>query len=430
MASVPAPPRPAEPDRRVAIHAEGLGKSFNIGALVDKHRTFGEAVTDLAKRPFRSFRDRAGLTGQEFWALRDISFDVHQGEVVGLIGRNGAGKSTLLKTLARISEPTEGFAEIHGRVGSLLEVGTGFHPELTGRENIYLNGSILGMSRVEIDRKFDEIVEFAEVAKFIETPVKRYSSGMQMRLAFAVAANIEPEILLIDEVLAVGDAEFQRKCLGKMDEVASRGRTIVFVSHNMAAIQNLCSRCIMLEHGRLVEDGPTSAVIAAYLGSSKESSWTNPATEADDVVLIRSIGVTQNGREAPPYLDPNQPTEVTVEYEVSEPVDHLLIGFDVKGTDGTQVCRTYDFESAAGPAREPGRYRSTLVLHAGLFRPQRYYFELVAALHRRRWLSRDEVTVTVEYGSERASDVTYVGALQGLGPWTVVPSDPAAPGDV
>ena len=405
--------------RPVAIHAEGLGKSFRIGTLIDKHRTFGEAVTDLAKRPFRSFRDRAGLTGDEFWALRDLSFEIHEGEVVGLIGRNGAGKSTLLKTLARISEPTAGFADIHGRVGSLLEVGTGFHPELTGRENVYLNGSVLGMSREEITRKFDEIVEFSGVAKFIETPVKRYSSGMQMRLAFAVAANIEPEILLIDEVLSVGDSEFQKKCLGKMDEVAGHGRTVLFVSHNMGAIQNLCSRTIMLEHGRMVADGPTDQVIAAYLGSAKESSWTNPEAHPEGPVIVESIGLTQNGREAPPYLDPSQPTELTVHYEVTQPIDHLLLGFDVRSNDGTHVCRTYDGESAAGPRREPGRYTSRLVMHPGLFRPQTYYMELVAAIHRVRWLTKDEIMITMEFESEARDDVSYLGAIQTVGAWTV-----------
>ena len=410
-------PEPTAPP--VAIHAEGLGKSFRIGTLIDKNRTFGEAVTDLAKRPFRSFRDRAGLAGDEFWALTDISFDIHESEVVGLIGRNGAGKSTLLKTLARISEPSAGFAEIHGRVGSLLEVGTGFHPELTGRENIYLNGSVLGMSREEISRKFDDIVDFSGVAKFIETPVKRYSSGMQMRLAFAVAANIEPEILLIDEVLSVGDSEFQKKCLGKMDEVAGHGRTVVFVSHNMGAIQNLCSRTIMLEHGRMVADGPTHQVIAQYLGSAKESSWTNPDPDPPGPVIVQTIGLTQNGEEAPPYLDPSQPTEITVRYEVTQPIEHLLLGFDIRSNDGTQVCRTYDWESAAGPQRQPGHYTARLVMHAGLFRPQTYYLELVTGIHRQKWLSKDEVTVTMEFESEARDDVSYAGALQTVGSWTV-----------
>lgn len=257
----------------VAIRCRGLGKTYHIGALKSrKHRTLRDAVTEAVRAPLR----RAGrlLRGQAtgaaeldevLWALTDVSFDIGVGEVVGVIGRNGAGKSTLLKILSRITEPTTGFVEILGRVGSLLEVGTGFHPELTGRENVYLNGAILGMTRAEIERKFDEIVAFAETEKFIDTPVKHYSSGMSVRLAFAVAAHLEPEILLIDEVLAVGDVAFQRKCLSKMDEVANKGRTVLFISHNMAMVDSLCERSILLRGGRLVEDGPTREVIDAYL---------------------------------------------------------------------------------------------------------------------------------------------------------------------
>jgi len=212
------------------------------------------------------------VESREFWALRDVSFDVGQGEVLGVIGRNGAGKSTLLKVLSRITEPSEGEVRLRGRVASLLEVGTGFHKELTGRENVFLNGAILGMSRAEIRGKFDEIVEFAGVGKFIDTPVKRYSSGMTVRLAFAVAAHLEPEILLVDEVLAVGDAEFQRKCLGKMDEVAKGGRTILFVSHNMAAVEALCGRSVLLEDGRVVEDGETGRIVGRYISGLESAS--------------------------------------------------------------------------------------------------------------------------------------------------------------
>jgi lipopolysaccharide transport system ATP-binding protein len=227
-----------------------------------------------------------GRDGRDFWALRDISFTVAPGEVVGLVGRNGAGKSTLLKLLSRITEPTEGRAVLRGRMASLLEVGTGFHPDLTGRENIFLNGAILGMKRAEIARKFDEIVEFSEIAGFLDTPVKRYSSGMYVRLAFAVAAHLEPEILVIDEVLAVGDAAFQKKCLGKMQDVATHGRTVLFVSHNLAAVQSLCSRAVMLAGGRVIATGPTAAVLAQYLASGGEDSdtWTRGA-DAEKAVL-------------------------------------------------------------------------------------------------------------------------------------------------
>lgn len=259
----------------VVIRAEGLGKKYLIGHQAERERY--TALRDVIARSARNFKrsvgdllgGRANVAGdevEEFWALKDVSFEIKRGEVVGVIGRNGAGKSTLLKILSRITEPTVGRVEIRGRVASLLEVGTGFHPELTGRENIYLNGAILGMSRAEIKRKFDEIVAFAEVEKFLDTPVKRYSSGMYVRLAFAVAAHLEPEILVVDEVLAVGDAEFQKKCLGKMKDVADHGRTVLFVSHNMAAVSNLCSKAAVLKSGRLVDMGNTDKVIREYLG--------------------------------------------------------------------------------------------------------------------------------------------------------------------
>jgi lipopolysaccharide transport system ATP-binding protein len=264
----------------VVIRAEGLGKKYLIGHHAERERYV--ALRDVLARGVRGlWRKTAGMargraivvgdTVEEFWALRDVSFEVKRGEVLGIIGRNGAGKSTLLKILSRITEPSEGRVTIDGRVASLLEVGTGFHPELTGRENIYLNGAILGMTRAEIRRKFDEIVAFAEVEKFLDTPVKRYSSGMYVRLAFAVAAHLEPEILVVDEVLAVGDAEFQKKCLGKMSEVAGGGRTVLFVSHNMAAVQNLCKRCIGLRRSRKFGDDNPTAVINQYLYEVRKS---------------------------------------------------------------------------------------------------------------------------------------------------------------
>jgi lipopolysaccharide transport system ATP-binding protein len=257
----------------IAIRVNKLGKEYRIGGPQERYRTLRDSVTEMFTAPFR--RANALLHGKSYgaagldesiWALKDVSFEVKRGEVVGIIGRNGAGKSTLLKILSRITEPTEGYADIYGRVGALLEVGTGFHPELTGRENIYLNGAILGMSRAEIDRKFDEIVAFAEVERFIDTPVKHYSSGMGLRLGFAVAAHMEPEILVVDEVLAVGDAEFQAKCLGKMGNVAHEGRTVLFVSHNMAAIESLCDRTLLVENGSVKFDGPTDETISQYLG--------------------------------------------------------------------------------------------------------------------------------------------------------------------
>jgi lipopolysaccharide transport system ATP-binding protein len=256
----------------VVIRAEGLGKKYIIGhQSAERSSTLRDAIVRSARNWGRSFRDLtrgaasiAGDETEEFWALKDVSFEIKRGDVVGVIGRNGAGKSTLLKVLSRITEPSEGRVEIKGRIASLLEVGTGFHPELSGRENIYLNGAILGMGQAEIKRKFDEIVDFAEIEKFLDTPVKRYSSGMYVRLAFAVAAHLEPEILIVDEVLAVGDAEFQKKCLGKMQDVAGHGRTVIFVSHNMAAVERLCRTGLLLRNGSLVQAAKTEEVIGLY----------------------------------------------------------------------------------------------------------------------------------------------------------------------
>ena len=250
----------------VAIRVENLSKLYTLGKR-ERYRTLRDTLTDALAAPFRRLRNGASpeTEAETLWALKDVSFEVKHGEVLGVIGRNGAGKSTLLKILSRITEPTGGRAEIHGRVGSLLEVGTGFHPELTGRENIFLNGAILGMKKAEILRKFDEIVAFAEVEKFIDTPVKHYSSGMYVRLAFAVAAHLEPEILIVDEVLAVGDAEFQKKCLGKMGDVAAEGRTVLFVSHNMGAVTSLCTRVVCLANGTVIGNGEPRQVIQEYL---------------------------------------------------------------------------------------------------------------------------------------------------------------------
>ncbi|MBV9547680.1 MAG: ATP-binding cassette domain-containing protein, partial [Chloroflexi bacterium] len=252
-----------------AIRAERLGKRYRIGQR-ETYRSLRDSLSDALVAPFRRLGGSGAAESNTIWALRNVSLEIAPGEVLGIIGHNGAGKSTLLKILSRITEPTEGRAQVHGRVGSLLEVGTGFHPELTGRENIFLNGAILGMRRSEITRRFDEIVAFAEVERFIDTPVKRYSSGMYLRLAFAVAAHLEPEILLVDEVLAVGDAAFQKKCLGRMGEVAREGRTVLFVSHNLPSVEKLCQRVIVVDGGRVVQEGDPGACISAYLGARAE----------------------------------------------------------------------------------------------------------------------------------------------------------------
>ena len=281
------------------IQVENLSKRYTLAHQGGGNRGLRHVVNDFLSAPFRR-RKNVSSTEQfteEFWALKDVSFEIKRGEVVGIIGRNGAGKSTLLKILSRITEPTSGQVELTGRVASLLEVGTGFHPELTGRENILLNGAILGMSRAEIRRKFDEIVEFAEVARFLDTPVKRYSSGMYVRLAFAVAAHLEPEILIIDEVLAVGDAQFQKKCLGKMGQVASNeGRTVVFVSHNMAAVSALCPKSAYLENGRLISFGETPAVIARYTAENRINTYEKD--RSSKVSWIRKAWIQSRSKQA------------------------------------------------------------------------------------------------------------------------------------
>jgi lipopolysaccharide transport system ATP-binding protein len=263
-----------------AIQASGLSKSYRLGELV-KYKSLRDSLARAMHRPWQRISGGGSEKASILWALQDVSMEIAHGDVVGLIGGNGAGKSTLLKILSRITEPTSGSARVRGRLGSLLEVGTGFHPELTGRENIYLSGAILGMRKKDVDRNFDAIVDFAEVARFIETPVKLYSSGMYVRLAFAVAAHLEPEVLLIDEVLAVGDAAFQKKCLGKMGDVASTGRTVVFVSHNMAAIQNLCTSAFLLSRGKLTYGGPVSAVIEKYLAESRDTNQRDLIARTD-----------------------------------------------------------------------------------------------------------------------------------------------------
>ncbi|MDX2031482.1 MAG: polysaccharide ABC transporter ATP-binding protein [Blastocatellia bacterium] len=314
----------------IAIQARGLGKRYRIGERPEKYRTLRDAVTEFLSSPLRrvssAFRRRPDDERNSFWALNDLSFDIAMGDVVGIIGRNGAGKSTLLKILSRITEPTTGSVEILGRVRSLLEVGTGFHQELSGRENILLNGAILGMRRAEIERKFDEIVSFAEVEKFIDTPVKRYSSGMYLRLAFAVAAHLESEILLVDEVLAVGDAAFQRKCLGKMGEVADQGRTVLFVSHNMSAVKELCRKGILLDAGRIVYDGDSSGCIAEYLRRLEAAPIRLDAGSKE--LVLGNLQIHGETGAAGSGVHSGQPFRVTLPIagkEVSNPMMFFLI---------------------------------------------------------------------------------------------------------
>jgi lipopolysaccharide transport system ATP-binding protein len=353
-----------------AIRVEKLSKQLSIGAGFRRHDTLRDQLTQtikgLIRRNGRRPADGAVSNSIDtFWALKDVSFEVRKGEAVGIIGRNGAGKSTLLKILSRITEPTEGRVDIHGRVGSLLEVGTGFHSELTGRENIFLNGAILGMRKTEIQRKFEEIVAFAEVERFIDTQVKHYSTGMYLRLAFSVAAHLEPEILIIDEVLAVGDAEFQKKCLEKMENVGQQGRTVIFVSHNMAAIARLCERAILLNEGGLLKDGPSHQVIGAYLnsgiGTSALREW-HDQTKAPGTNVLRLCAMRLRGADGQitDRLDIREPIGLEMEYVVLEDGYVVIPHFSVHNEGGLQLFSVVDTDSDwRGRRRPAGRYIST-----------------------------------------------------------------------
>jgi lipopolysaccharide transport system ATP-binding protein len=360
----------------IVIKAEKLGKKYIIGhqAERDGYTALRDVLMQNARILWSKTKDLAtgkpiieGDTREEVWALKDVSFEIHRGEAMGIIGRNGAGKSTLLKILSRITEPTTGRVTIKGRVASLLEVGTGFHPELTGRENIYLNGTILGMIRKEIRQKFDEIVSFAEVEKYLDTPVKRYSSGMYVRLAFAVAAHLEPEILVVDEVLAVGDAAFQKKCLGKMGEVSHEGRTVLFVSHNMAAIQRLCSRAIVLNQGEMVLDDNVDKAITYYMGHDMQDSgervWTETVdAPGNDVVRLLSIRLRNDEGNICDTFDVCHPVNVEIKYRVTKPAQ-LSVCLEFINAMGINIMVTFD-NYALGPwgkqlPYQPGLYMAT-----------------------------------------------------------------------
>lgn len=362
----------------LSIRAERLSKCYRLGRPATAYGTLRETVTDLAMSPFRLAaslfnRDGADDRPQSVWALRDVSFAVTPGEVVGIIGRNGAGKSTLLKVLSRITEPTDGYADVYGRIGSLLEVGTGFHPELTGRENIYLNGAVLGMRRHEIVRNFDAIVAFAEVDRFIDTPVKHYSSGMYLRLAFSVAAHLEPEILVVDEVLAVGDVPFERKCLGKMEDVGRSGRTVLFVSHNMPAITRLCSRALLLDRGCLIEDGPAEAVVAAYLSRVAQSGatqqWGPDTAPGTDEVKLRSVTLTRADGQPAATVTVDEPIQIRVGYDVGVP--NLTFRCSViLWSQG--VCVFTSAEPVETEHPRVGQYFSTVTIPANLLNEGEY----------------------------------------------------------
>jgi lipopolysaccharide transport system ATP-binding protein len=363
-----------------SISVNQLSKRYRIGAKQKRQDTLAGAIADLVRRPWTNFRSLRNLTtfadaeaeDETIWALRDVSFTINRGETVGIIGANGAGKSTLLKVLSRITQPTHGSAVVNGRVSSLLEVGTGFHPDLTGRENVYLNGAILGMPRNEIDRKFDEIVEFSDVGKFIDTPVKRYSSGMGLRLAFSVAAHLEPEILMVDEVLAVGDLRFQKKCLGKMGEVASHGRTVLYVAHNMPAISRLCQRAILMGNGRVVQDGPVHEVISTYLnsglGTSAVREWPDlERAPGADIVRLRAVRVADANGDIVDAVDIRKPCRIEMEYEVLTSGHILLPHVYIHNDEGVCAFGAQDLDPEwRGRRRPAGRYISTVWIPGNL----------------------------------------------------------------
>jgi lipopolysaccharide transport system ATP-binding protein len=387
------------------IKVENLSKQYVLGGEQKQYSTLRESLVETAQKPFKAFKRGQDSKKNDFWALNDINFEVMPGEVVGIIGRNGAGKSTLLKILSRITEPTTGQIELYGRIGSLLEVGTGFHPELTGRENIYLNGAILGMRQTEIAKKFDEIVDFAEVENFLDTPVKRYSSGMYTRLAFAVAANLEPEVLIVDEVLAVGDAEFQKKCLGKMKSVSDKdGRTVIFVSHNMAAVKSICRRGILLKNGALTFDGDSISAVDFYMqGGSDLSSfreWTANNMPGNDNVKIRRAAVYAQGKEiGDPILTSD---DLVFEIEFYNQLNNGIIDvtWDLLNVQGIHVAHLGATCSSSDTNR--GWLKTVAVLPRNILNTERYLFSVQFGKNQRELLFRmeDILTFDVEDGIE------------------------------
>jgi lipopolysaccharide transport system ATP-binding protein len=383
------------------IRVENLSKRYTLGGAQTPYSTLRESLVQTAKAPLNWVK-RGGKSseGETLWALKDVNFEVMPGEVVGIIGRNGAGKSTLLKVLSRITEPTSGRIELYGRIGSLLEVGTGFHPELTGRENIFLNGAILGMRREEIAKKFDEIVDFAEIEKFIDTPVKFYSSGMYTRLAFAVAANLEPEVLIVDEVLAVGDAEFQKKCLGKMKSVSDKeGRTVLFVSHNMIAVKNLCQRALYMQRGELVFDADANSVINHYLQNGVEMAsrreWTHDEMPGNDKIKVRSVAVyAENKLPEEPILTSDN---VVMETEFYNNLDGAKIDvtWDLTDNQGIHVAHIGSV-CMNGEDMKKGFYRMTGIFPGNVLNSKKYILSIMFGQNQRVPLLRMEETLVFD----------------------------------
>ncbi|MFL6334918.1 MAG: ABC transporter ATP-binding protein [Pyrinomonadaceae bacterium] len=402
------------------IKVEGVGKQYRVGKRSVRYDSLREAVAGTLRAPFR--RGRGGADADDtFWALKEVSFEVRQGEVLGIVGRNGAGKSTLLKVLSRITEPTEGRVALYARVASLLEVGTGFHPELTGRENIFLNGAILGMKRAEIRRKFDEIVAFAEIDKFLDTPVKHYSSGMYVRLAFAVAAHLEPEILIIDEVLAVGDAAFQKKCLGKISSVARQGRTVLFVSHNMVAIKAMCDRAVLLHQGRLVADGPPAGIVNSYLGAGRVSRaeilWDDPRqAPGTHLFRLRAVRVRNEAGEVTSELSAQQSFAVEVEYTNLAPGSSLGTTVLVFNSEGTHVFSTLSNRDPNwhGRAFPGGLFRSTCRVPGNLLPDGRFDVSVLVWADNYTVSHREDYVVEFEVHDTAETRADYFSGWSGV----------------
>ena len=387
-----------------------------MDGAVNRLRRFGSQDRSAKRDAGKSIKDKR-VTGNKIWALRHISFELQPGQVLGIVGRNGAGKSTLLRILSRVTDPTEGKGEVHGRVGSLLEVGTGFHPELTGRENIYLNGAILGMKRIEIERKFDEIVEFSEVSQFIDTPVKRYSSGMYLRLAFAVAAHLEPEILVVDEVLAVGDAEFQRKCLGKMSDVAQDGRTVLFVSHNMSAILRLTQETLVIEKGEMIMRAPTPQAIDYYL--SQGFSEDGIRTWEDDEIPMEAapfhplaLRVKDSHGKVVSTVRSTEPITIEMEYRVEAPLTGLRIGIYLMSTRGENIFTSFDTDEPEQyerfSSRPAGHYLSRCKIPADFLNEGRFVIGVNASSYRIKRYFQEEQALTFNVDAAGAPGMQWL----------------------
>ena len=431
----------------IIIKVENLGKRYTI-----RHQQKGsysalrDVITEKTKNLFHSAGQLVNnkhsdvvVKKEEFWALNNVNFEVEKGDRIGIVGRNGAGKSTLLKVLSSITEPSKGKISIKGRVSSLLEVGTGFHPELTGRENIYLNGAILGMRRTEIKRKFDEIVSFADIEKFLDTPVKRYSSGMYVRLAFAVAAHLESEILIVDEVLAVGDAEFQKKCLGKMQDISrNEGRTVLFVSHNMQTITNLCSRAILLSKGTIIQDDVTKDVVKNYLmlDTSKDGAiyWDNDLAIGDSSIKLKAIKILDQDNNISNHFFSKSKIRIQFDFNIIEMDDDLLIGFDITNEDGMVIFRTHqnDSEQKYWPVLKKGYNSIYCEIPGGILNGGTYYISPKVSVYFKKWVINGDPLLSFEvelnhgvsrFWNRTNKSIPRPGSLAFILPWKESNSD-------